>query len=400
MARLTVGMPETGALPQPGEREPVLARFGVGVGENDNRQSLCEWQQTYACRAGIAAFPEPLSPVAAASATPPPPLDAAPEQPARCPLPMPARRLTLASVASLLAHATLAAVLLAAAPALVMPAPEEEGATVVDVIMIGDMAEADTVAAVTEMPEPEPEPQPLPPEPPAPAPLPAPTLTLDSPLAPLPPEPPLLAVRPQSPAPAVSAPPPPPKPVEKPPEPPKPVETKPVVKPVVKPVEQRTPAPDKPKPVAEKPKPKPKKKKTEAAVAKPGTAQADRRKGADNGKAEKGQAVAGKARAGGSAEGSAAVANYPGKVQKRLRRVLKVPAEYRKGGATSLRITLTLSRSGAVTGAAIARSSGIPALDRAMLAAARAAGPFPPFPEGTAKASWTFAQDVKIGGRG
>ena len=407
-AGLLPGLPEPPAEPfRTAVGEAALRRLAGESGLNDNRPAPCEMLETYGRLSAIDAFPDGIEPQLASPSDATPPLDGAPDAPTGCPVPKPARTLSLASAGSFLAHIAVAAVLLASAPALVMPAPEEEGATVVDVIMIGDNAETDEVAAVVEAPPPEPVPEPTPAPPVVTEAIPEPTLEpkLDIPVPP--PTPPLLAAAPVTPAPERVTPPPPPppkppvaKPVEL--EKPKPPEPKPEPKPEPpKKAKVNKPAEKPKKPVAQTPAKKTKKTKAKvAAEAKPAKGSVERRKGAAHGKAEAGSQQAGKARASGSAEGSAAVANYPGKVQKRLRRVLKVPSEFRKGGATGLRITLTLSRSGAVQSAAIARSSGNPALDQKMLAAARAAGPFPPFPEGYAKASWTFAQDVKIGGRG
>ncbi|MGF1659130.1 MAG: energy transducer TonB, partial [Rubrimonas sp.] len=56
-------------------------------------------------------------------------------------------------------------------------------------------------------------------------------------------------------------------------------------------------------------------------------------------------------------------------------------AQRHPGGANGeARLELVIDRSGALVSARIARSAGFPALDRATLAAARAAAPFPPPP--------------------
>jgi protein TonB len=98
--------------------------------------------------------------------------------------------------------------------------------------------------------------------------------------------------------------------------------------------------------------------------------------------------------------GSAAVANYPGKVQSRIRRSVRVPTEYKRmTGNLMVRVRLTISAGGDVASLSLARSSGIPELDQAVIDGVRRAAPFPPLPPEWGKPSWTFAQEVQVTGQ-
>jgi protein TonB len=95
--------------------------------------------------------------------------------------------------------------------------------------------------------------------------------------------------------------------------------------------------------------------------------------------------------------GSAAVANYPGKVQSKIRRSVRVPSEYRRmNAAMSVRIRLSINGSGGVSSLSVARSSGIPELDAAVVDGVRRAAPFPPLPAEWGKPIWTFTQEVQV----
>ncbi|PCK79207.1 TonB family protein [Rhizobium sophoriradicis] len=99
----------------------------------------------------------------------------------------------------------------------------------------------------------------------------------------------------------------------------------------------------------------------------------------------------------GDGAGSAAVANYPGKVQKRIRRAIRVPSEYKRmGEAISVRLRLTIDGTGRLSSVSVAGSSGIPDLDKAALDGVRRAAPFPPFPPEWGKTSWSFTQEVQV----
>jgi protein TonB len=47
----------------------------------------------------------------------------------------------------------------------------------------------------------------------------------------------------------------------------------------------------------------------------------------------------------------------------------------------------------------VARSSGIPELDQAVVDGVRRAAPFPPLPAEWGKPVWTFTQEVQVTGR-
>ncbi len=95
--------------------------------------------------------------------------------------------------------------------------------------------------------------------------------------------------------------------------------------------------------------------------------------------------------------GSAAVANYPGKVQSRIRRAVRLSSRYEPG--ITVRVRLTIGSSGDLTALSIARSSGFPELDEAVTSGIRRAAPFPPLPPEWGRPSWSFTQEVQVTGR-
>ncbi len=95
--------------------------------------------------------------------------------------------------------------------------------------------------------------------------------------------------------------------------------------------------------------------------------------------------------------GSAAVANYPGKVQARIRRAVRLSSKYEPG--ITVRVRLTIGSSGDLTSLSIARSSGFSELDEAVTSGIRRAAPFPPLPSEWGKPSWSFTQEVQVTGR-
>ncbi|MBB4111628.1 protein TonB [Rhizobium sp. BK226] len=160
----------------------------------------------------------------------------------------------------------------------------------------------------------------------------------------------------------------------------------------------------KPKPKVEKPKPDEKKqprKKVEPAGGKKGSDSRDSTRGVATGAQEAPQFDGMSTTAGrGDGTGSAAVANYPGKVQKRIRRAIRVPDEYKRmGGAMSVRLKLTIDGTGRLAAVSVAGSSGIADLDKAAVDGVRRAAPFPPLPPEWGKPSWTFTQEVQVTAR-
>lgn len=181
----------------------------------------------------------------------------------------------------------------------------------------------------------------------------------------------------------------------------KPVETAEALPEPVQPQEAPTPTA---KPKAEKPKPVEKKqppKKTEKKIAgSQGENKQDSRRGASDGSETANSDQNSRSAGSSGGAGSAAVANYPGKVQSRIRRAVKVPTEYKRMSASmSVRVRLTIGGDGSLVSLSVARSSGILELDQAVVAGVRRASPFPPLPSEWGKPSWTFTQDVQISGR-
>lgn len=187
-------------------------------------------------------------------------------------------------------------------------------------------------------------------------------------------------------------------------------EAKPVVVPVEKPVEVKPAAkpPAERKPEATKPIEKPKAKETKEKKPKErkpkgsadGKQQNDGTRGSTDGaetakSAQNGAEKAGKRAS--SSSGSAAVANYPGKVQAKIRRSVRIPSSMkRKHGGVTVSVKLTIGASGQLLNAGVARSSGVPELDQLAVDGVRRAAPFPPLPAEWGKSSWPFTQEVVI----
>ncbi len=90
--------------------------------------------------------------------------------------------------------------------------------------------------------------------------------------------------------------------------------------------------------------------------------------------------------------GKAVDPGYKSRILSKLRAAKRAPK-----AAVSGRVVLsfTVSRSGSLISARIAKSGGHPALDQATLAMARAAAPFPPMPAGMNRASMSFTVPVQ-----
>ncbi len=168
-------------------------------------------------------------------------------------------------------------------------------------------------------------------------------------------------------------------------------EPKQVVKPK-KPKKQKTEAKKpkaKPKPVAKKEKPK----KTRPTAGNQGQQQANTRAGQQ---AENTSSRAKKSGAGKRAQraGNAKVSNYPGKIQRKLRRAKVRPSGTRKRG--NVVVSFTVSKSGSVSGVRIARSSGVAALDKAAIATVKRAVPFPQIPDAAGRSKWAFSIPIRF----
>ncbi|MFS8115492.1 TonB family protein [Rhizobium jaguaris] len=184
----------------------------------------------------------------------------------------------------------------------------------------------------------------------------------------------------------------------------KPVEVQPVeaaqaavppteaVTPVEKPLQQAKPI-EKPKDIVKKQPPKAVKVKAGSG----GESEQDSKKGSAEG-TENAQSNANSLTDGRrTGLGSAAVANYPGKVQSRIRRAVRLSSKYEKG--ITVRVRLTIGAGGELSSLSVARSSGIPELDEAVTDGVRRAAPFPPLPPEWGKPSWSFTQEVQVTGR-
>ncbi len=172
----------------------------------------------------------------------------------------------------------------------------------------------------------------------------------------------------------------------------------------VQPEEAPTPTP-KPKAVPPVEKPKAEKKEPPKKVVKKlagsqGENKQDSRRGANDGQETANSDQNSRSAGSSGGAGSAAVANYPGKVQSRIRRAVRVPSEYKRMSASmNVRVRLTIGGDGSLTGLSVARSSGIPELDQAVVSGVQRASPFPPLPSEWGKPSWTFTQEVQVTGR-
>ena len=324
--------------------------------------------------------------------------------------------LLFSGVGSCLFHAVIVVVLLFTFVATPEEAQEEAGDTV-SVIMIGN-SDADQMAAGEENPQTEPEqvtaeavqPQTLQPNEVAPEPVqpPQPDVvqpqTVESqqvqaaepvqpvertqPMVVAPEQPQILAT--QTPAETT---------VIQPTEPVQPVDSEAAeAQPTEPPPQVVTPV-EKPKPV-ERPK-EVKKPATKVAKAKSGSrgeSEQDSKRGSADGSeaAQSDQNSQVNARKTGS--GDAAIANYTGKVQARIKRyVQRVPSKYEKG--LTLVVRLTIGSNGELRSLSVARSSGDSGLDQAVIEQVRKAAPFPSLPPEWGKPTWPFTQAVQVGGR-
>lgn len=177
------------------------------------------------------------------------------------------------------------------------------------------------------------------------------------------------------------------------------IEAAPPIAETVTPIEKPTPPAkpvQKPKEVVRKPPPKA----TKVKSGSKGESEQDAKKGSAEG-TESAEADRASQSAGNrQGSGSAAVANYPGKVQSRIRRSVRVPSEYRRmTAAMTVRVRLTVDSGGQLSSLSLARSSGISELDNAVLEGVRRAAPFPPLPSEWGKPSWSFTQEVQVTGK-
>ncbi|TBA81908.1 energy transducer TonB [Rhizobium ruizarguesonis] len=405
---------------------------------NVQRQPAGEAVVHYARFAQISSFPDHPETEPAAS-VPAPPMDAAVEKQEDEKKPV-RRRVALTCICSLIFHATLAAVLIVAFPKAPEEAVEEAGQAM-SVVMYGDFDVDQTAAGETEttvqqeiIPEPV-QPETIQPtetadvQPTEVAPVetqdpiqqaPAPEVTRVSPETAAAVEPEILvsevpaeesvaqpmstvvpeqqqvpvdtvspeiqptAVQPTEVQPATQ-----PEVAETPQEV-KPVETAEVQPEPEQPEEIVTPTP-KPKVITqEKPKPVEKKRPPQKAAGRNGEQQQNSERGIAEGDPSAQSDRNSQAPSTNNGVGTAARANYGGKVRARIRRALREPRNV--SGTAGVRLTIT--GSGNLVSAVIFRSSGVPEIDQAAADAVRRASPFSPPPGGI---SMSFTQVFEIG---
>ncbi|MGO7172979.1 TonB family protein [Rhizobium ruizarguesonis] len=405
---------------------------------NVQRQPAGEAVVHYARFAQISSFPDHPE-TEPAACVPAPPMDAAVEKQEDEKKPV-RRRVALTCICSLIFHATLAAVLIVAFPKAPEEAVEEAGQAM-SVVMYGDFDVDQTAAGETEttvqqeiIPEPV-QPETIQPtetadvQPTEVAPVetqdpiqqaPAPEVTRVSPETAAAVEPEILvsevlaeesvaqpmstvvpeqqqvpvdtvspeiqptAVQPTEVQPATQ-----PEVAETPQEV-KPVETAEVQPEPEQPEEIVTPTP-KPKVITqEKPKPVEKKRPPQKAAGRNGEQQQNSERGIAEGDPSAQSDRNSQAASNNNGVGTAARANYGGKVRARIRRALREPKNV--SGTAGVRLTIT--GSGNLVSAVIFRSSGVPEIDQAAADAVRRASPFSPPPGGI---SMSFTQVFEIG---
>ncbi|WP_064684856.1 cell envelope integrity protein TolA [Rhizobium bangladeshense] len=387
---------------------------------NAQRQPAGETVIHYTRFAQISSFPDHPE-AAPATPAPAPPMDAAVEKQEAEKTPV-RRRVTLSCFCSLIFHATLAAMLIVAFPHISEEAIEEAGEAV-SVVMYGNSDVDQTAAGETDVTVQEEiipeavEPETIQPTEVSPVetqdPIqqaPAPEVTRVSPETAAAVEPEILVsevpaetavaqqmstIVPEEQKPADEIPPefqpsetPPVAAVE--PEEVKPFETAEVQPEPDVPEEVVTPKP-KPKAVTEeKPKPIEKKRPLKKAAGSKGEAQQDSMRGVAEGNPSAQSDRNSQAASNNNGVGTAARANYGGKVRSRIRRALREP----KNVSGTAGVTLTIAGSGNLVSAVISRSSGVPEIDRAAAEAVRRASPFSPPPGGI---SMSFTQVFEIG---
>ncbi|KAA1182527.1 TonB family protein [Rhizobium tropici] len=360
----------------------------------------------------ISSFPDHPSESAPVETAEHLPMDALPERP-RALVAGRKTSLLFSGMGSCLFHAVIVAVLLVTFVAAPEEAQEEAG-DAVSVIMIGN-SDTDQMAAGEETPQTEPEqvtaeavqPQTVqptevtpektqPPQPDVVQPQEVETQQVQSiepveqaqPTTVVPEQPQILATQ----VPAETT-------VVQPAEPVQPMETEVVeAQPVEPPAAVATPV-EKPKPI-EKPKEikKPVAKVAKAKSGSRGESREDTKRGSADGVETAQSDANSQVNARRTGSGDAAVANYKGKVQSRIRRYIqRVSSKYEKG--LTLVINLTIGSGGELRSLSLTRSSGDSGLDQAVMEQIRNAAPFPPLPSEWGRPTWPFTQAVQVGGR-
>ncbi|MFN4156415.1 MAG: TonB family protein [Paracoccaceae bacterium] len=147
------------------------------------------------------------------------------------------------------------------------------------------------------------------------------------------------------------------------------------------------PAPEKPEVTTQQPK-KPR-------ASTPSSGQAAQKSAGAGGGAQAGQSGQAQAATLSAARVKDLKNTWGASIRSRVERRKRYPAAAR-GASGTVTVRLTVTRAGALTGAAVASSSGSPALDEAALSAVRSAGPFPAAPNGLTEASHSFTLPMKF----
>ncbi|ACS57513.1 TonB family protein [Rhizobium leguminosarum] len=159
----------------------------------------------------------------------------------------------------------------------------------------------------------------------------------------------------------------------------KPIETAEIQPKPEQPPEVVTPTP-KPKVAQEKPKPVEKKRPPQKAAGDKGEGQQTSTRGVAEGNSSAQSDNSSQAANGNNGVGTAATANYKGKVRSRIRRAIRKP----RGVEGSVVVTFSVNGGGGLTSARVSRGSGVPEIDQLALDAVRRAAPFSPPPGGQA----------------
>ncbi|MQB42240.1 TonB family protein [Rhizobium sp. ICMP 5592] len=166
-----------------------------------------------------------------------------------------------------------------------------------------------------------------------------------------------------------------------------------VVTPVDKPV-QRPKSVDKPKDIKKQPQ-----KVAKVRAGSNGDSQEDSKRGSSEGTetAQSDKNSQSDARRTGS--GNAAIANYRGKVEARLKRYMaRLSSKHQQQGLT-LVVSLVIGSGGELRSLSLVRSSGDPELDQAAMEQIRRAAPFPALPPEWGKPTWPATQAIRVEGR-
>ncbi|MDO9526938.1 MAG: TonB family protein [Gemmobacter sp.] len=137
------------------------------------------------------------------------------------------------------------------------------------------------------------------------------------------------------------------------------------------------------------PEPAPQKAAKPVPARNPSVSQAPKKAAGSGGAAQAGDGGSAQAATLSKARANDLKAGWGATIRSRIERRKSYPPSARSASGT-VTVRLTLSSSGALTGLAVARSSGNDALDQAAIRAVRAVGRFPSAPKGLGDASYSF----------